>query len=119
MGAEEVTRFYGCKLTSTNSAKQHKLRKLIAGLSDKEAREKEFISLYIPSQASVDAVVEDLKKQEENCNSVVKGEKSAPKRSSQKRDQLPKSAEGSAEKWTGDLRRRLFSEWNWERSLQR
>jgi peptide chain release factor 1, archaeal and eukaryotic forms len=74
MGAEEVTRFYGCKLTSTNSAKQHKLRKLIAGLSDKEAREKEFISLYIPSQASVDAVVEDLKKQEENCNSAVKGE---------------------------------------------
>lgn len=72
MGASNVTRFYGCQLTSTNSAKQHKLRKLIAWLSDKAAREKEFISLYIPSQASIDAVVSDLKKQEENCNLASK-----------------------------------------------
>ena len=72
MGTEKVTRFYGCQLTSTNSAKQHKLRKLIAWLSDKEAREKEFVSLYIPSQAAIDAVVDDLKKQEENCNLTPK-----------------------------------------------
>jgi peptide chain release factor subunit 1 len=74
LGAGKVTRFYGCQLTSTNSAKQHKLRKLIAWLSDKEAREKEFVSLYIPSQASIDAVVEDLKKQEEDCNPNSKSE---------------------------------------------
>jgi peptide chain release factor subunit 1 len=72
LGTEKVTHFYGCQLTSTNSAKQHKLRKLIAWLSDKEAREKEFVSLYIPNQASIDAVVDDLKKQEENCNLTPK-----------------------------------------------
>lgn len=72
MSTGKVTRFYGCQLTITNSAKQHKLRKLIAWLSDKEAREKEFLSLYIPSQATIDAVVEDLKKQEDNCNLTPK-----------------------------------------------
>jgi peptide chain release factor subunit 1 len=70
----KVTRFYGCQLTSTNSAKQHKLRKLIAWLSDKEAREKEFVSLYIPSQTETDAVIEDLKKREEECDPTSKGE---------------------------------------------
>ena len=72
MGAGKVTRFYGCQLTSTNSAVQHKLRKLIAWLSDKEAIDREFVSLYLPSHVAIDAVVEDLKKQEENCNSTSK-----------------------------------------------
>jgi peptide chain release factor subunit 1 len=72
--AEKVTRFYGCQLTSTNSTKQYKLRKLIAWLSDKEAREKEFVSLYIPSQIAADAVVEDLKKREEEYDPTSKGE---------------------------------------------
>jgi peptide chain release factor subunit 1 len=74
MNAGKVTRFYGCQLTTTNSAKQHKLRKLIAWLSDKEAEDKEFISLYIPGQASIDAVVEDLKKQEKTFDSNSKVE---------------------------------------------
>lgn len=74
MGAGKVTCFYGCQLTSTNSAKQHKLRKLVAWLSGKESREKEFVSLYIPNQVAIDAVIEDLKKQEENCSTASKGE---------------------------------------------
>ena len=58
---EKVTRFYGCQLTTTDSVKQHKLRKLIAWLSDKEGRGKEFISLYIPPRTPIDTVVATLK----------------------------------------------------------
>ncbi len=74
MGTEKITHFYGCQLTSTNSAKQHKLRKLIAELSSKQAVGKEFVSLYIPKQAALDAVIEDLKKQATDCNSSSKEE---------------------------------------------
>ncbi|HEY9756838.1 MAG TPA: peptide chain release factor aRF-1 [Oculatellaceae cyanobacterium] len=74
MGTEKITHFYGCKLTSTNSAKQHKLRKLIAELSGRQAASKEFISLYIPKQVALDAVIEDLKKQDTDCNSASKEE---------------------------------------------
>jgi len=41
--------------------KQHKLRKLIAWLSDKEGRGMEFISLYIPREKSIDEIVAFLK----------------------------------------------------------
>lgn len=63
---EKVTRFYGCQVTTSNSVKQHKLRKLIAWLSDKESRGKEFISLYIPPQVSLDEIIAALKK-ESDC----------------------------------------------------
>ncbi|MGD6810903.1 MAG: peptide chain release factor aRF-1 [Candidatus Bathyarchaeia archaeon] len=66
MVTEKVTRFYGCQLTTTHSAKQHKLSKLIAWLSDKEAIDKEFISLYIPPQMSIDQVVARIKKDAES-----------------------------------------------------
>jgi len=48
-------------MATTNSLKQHKLRKLIAWLSDKEGRGMEFLSLYIPQQASIDNIVAVLK----------------------------------------------------------
>ena len=61
MTTEKVTRFYGCQLTTTDSVKQHKLRKLIAWLSDKEGRGNEFVSLYIPPRTSIDTVIASLK----------------------------------------------------------
>ncbi len=48
--------------------KQHKLRKLIAWLSDKEGSGREFISLYIPPRTSVDAVVASLKKEPDSAS---------------------------------------------------
>ena len=60
MVSEKVTHFHGCQIATTNSVKQHKLRKLIAYLSDKEGKGKEFISLYIPGK-SIDNIVANLK----------------------------------------------------------
>jgi peptide subunit release factor 1 (eRF1) len=37
--------------------KQHKLRKLIAWLSDKEGKGMEFISLYIPREKSIGDII--------------------------------------------------------------
>jgi len=48
-------------MATTNSVKQHKLRKLIAYLSDKQGRGMEFISLYIPREKSIDEMVAFLK----------------------------------------------------------
>jgi peptide chain release factor subunit 1 len=54
-------------MATTNSVKQHKLRKLIAWLSDKEGRGMEFISLYIPQQASIDEIVAILKNESDSA----------------------------------------------------
>ena len=59
-------------MATTNSVKQHKLRKLIAWLSDKEGRGMEFISLYIPREKSIDEIVAILK--EESDSVVMKSE---------------------------------------------
>jgi len=48
-------------MATTNSVKQHKLRRLIAWLSDKEGRGIEFISIYIPREKSIDEIVAILK----------------------------------------------------------
>jgi peptide chain release factor subunit 1 len=48
-------------MATTNSVKQHKLRKFIAYLSDKEGRGLELVSLYIPQGTSIDEVVTSLK----------------------------------------------------------
>ena len=48
-------------MATSNSVKQHKLRKLVAWLSDKEGRGMEFISLYIPREKSIDEIVTILK----------------------------------------------------------
>jgi len=63
LGAEKITHFYGCQMSTTNSVKQHKLRKAIADLSVKEGRGKEFISLYIPQKTSIDEAAGFLKKE--------------------------------------------------------
>ena len=72
MVSEKVTHFHGCQIATTNSVKQHKLRKLIAWLSDKEGRGREFISLYIPRQTSIDDIVANLK--EESNSAAMKSE---------------------------------------------
>ena len=59
-------------MATTNSVKQHKLRKLIAWLSDKEGRGMEFISLYIPREKSIDEIVAILK--EESDSVAMKSE---------------------------------------------
>jgi peptide chain release factor subunit 1 len=61
MVSEKVVHFQACQMATTNSVKQHKLRKLIAWLSDKEGKGMEFISLYIPREKSIDEIVAILK----------------------------------------------------------
>jgi peptide chain release factor subunit 1 len=65
--SEKITHFHACQMATTNSVKQHKLRKLVAWLSGKEGRGREFISLYIPQEASMDEVSAFLKKDFESC----------------------------------------------------
>jgi peptide chain release factor subunit 1 len=48
-------------MATTNSVKLHKLRQLIACLSEQEGRGVEFVSLYIPREKSIDEVVATLK----------------------------------------------------------
>ena len=50
-------------MATSNSVKQHKLRKFIACLSDKKGRGLEFISLYIPQKTPIEEVVAILKKE--------------------------------------------------------
>ncbi len=59
----ENTHFYSCQVATSNSVKQHKLRKRIAHLSDKEGLEKEFISLYITPRTPLDGAITNLKKE--------------------------------------------------------
>ncbi len=49
-------------MATSNSVKQHKLKKFIACLSDKKGRGMEFISLYLPRKTPIDEVVSVLKK---------------------------------------------------------
>jgi peptide chain release factor subunit 1 len=65
LSTQKGTHFHACHVATTTSVKQHKLRKLIAGLSEKEGREKNFISLYIPPVMSLDEIVAILKKESE------------------------------------------------------
>jgi peptide chain release factor subunit 1 len=58
---EQATYLHACQIASSNSVKQHKLRKRIAWLSEKEGKAKEFVSLYIPLEASIDRVIATLK----------------------------------------------------------
>jgi peptide chain release factor subunit 1 len=60
---EKASHFYSCQLATSNSVKQHKLRKRIAWLSDKVGRGREFISLFIPSKTPLDEVIAILKKE--------------------------------------------------------
>ena len=61
LASKKITHFHGCHIATSDSVKQHKLRKRIAWLSSKEGLETEFISLYVPSTTSLDAVIRNLK----------------------------------------------------------
>ena len=61
MGFEKITHSHVCHIATSNSVKQHKLRKRIAWLSNKEGRNHEFVSVYIPSDASMDNIIRNLK----------------------------------------------------------
>ena len=64
--SEKLTHFHGCQMATSNSVKQHKLRKLLATLSTKEGHGKEFISLYIPGKTPIEQVIATLK-EEADC----------------------------------------------------
>ncbi len=59
--------FHGCQIATTNSVKQHKLKKLVALLSSKEGNGQEFISLYIPRDKIPDEVIAFLKEASESA----------------------------------------------------
>lgn len=63
MTSEKNLHFHGCQLATSNSVKQHKLRKFIACLSDQKARGLEFVSLYIPQKTPIEEVIAILKKE--------------------------------------------------------
>ena len=73
MVPERVVHFRACHMATSNSVKLHKLRKLIAWLSQIEGRGKEFISLYAPREKSIDEIIAFLKKE---SDSVVMNSKS-------------------------------------------
>ena len=70
--SEKNTHFHACQLSTSNSVKQHKLRKLMAWLSGKEGKGREFISLYIPNGKAMDEIVEFLK--EKSASEVMKSD---------------------------------------------
>ena len=61
MVLEKVVHFQACHIATTNSVKQHKLRKIIAWLSNIEGTGKELISLYTPQEKSIDEIIALLK----------------------------------------------------------
>ncbi len=63
MFTQKATLLHACHLATSNSVKLHKLRKLIALLSEEEGREKEFVSLYIPTSTTLDTIVAMLRKE--------------------------------------------------------
>jgi peptide chain release factor subunit 1 len=61
LGIEKKTTSHVCHIATSNSVKQHKLRKRIAWLSSKEGREDELVSIYIPSTTTLENVLSKLK----------------------------------------------------------
>ena len=55
--------YTSCQEATTNSVKQHRLRKRMAYLSEREASGKELVSLYVPSKMALEGVVGNLKKE--------------------------------------------------------
>jgi len=60
---EKGSHFHACHEATSDSVKQHKLRKLVATLSKKQGRETKFVSLYIPPKTSIDEMIAFLKKE--------------------------------------------------------
>jgi peptide chain release factor subunit 1 len=70
--SEINTHFHACQLSTNSSVKQHKLRKLIAWLSTKKGRGRNFISLYVPQGKATDEIVEFLR--EKSASEVMKSD---------------------------------------------
>ncbi len=64
VGSQKTTHIYACQIGTSNSVKEHKLRRTIAFLAGKQGRGHEFISLYIPHTSSIKDVVASLKNQQ-------------------------------------------------------
>ena len=62
MVSEKVVHFQACQMATTNSVKQHKLRKRIAWLSDKEEGEWSSSRSTLPREKSTDEIVAILKR---------------------------------------------------------
>ncbi len=62
-------------MATTNSVKQHKLRKQIAFLSNQEGRGKEFLSLYIPRGKSIDEIIENIKNESDSASTKYENRK--------------------------------------------
>jgi peptide chain release factor subunit 1 len=62
--------FSSCQLGTSTSVKQHKLRKNIAWLASVGAKDKELISLYMPSTIPTELAIAALKKDLECANTV-------------------------------------------------
>jgi peptide chain release factor subunit 1 len=60
-------------MATSDSVKQHKLRKFITCLSDQEGRGREFISLYVPREKSIDDVIAILKDEFDSAVMKSKG----------------------------------------------
>jgi peptide chain release factor subunit 1 len=61
--AQKGNHFHACHEATSDSVKLHKLRKLIAYLSNQQGREMDFVSLYIPPKTSIDEVITFLKRE--------------------------------------------------------
>jgi peptide chain release factor subunit 1 len=68
LGIKKITHFHACHIATSNSVKEHKLRKRIAWLSDKEGWKTEFVSLYIPPNMLIDNAIRNLKKEQKSTN---------------------------------------------------
>jgi peptide chain release factor subunit 1 len=61
--SQKGNHFHACHEATSNSVKLHKLRKLVAYLSNQQGRERDFVSLYVPPKTSIDEVIAFLKKE--------------------------------------------------------
>jgi peptide chain release factor subunit 1 len=71
---EKSAHFLGCQVATSLSVKQHKLKKRIAWLSEKETATKSFVSLYLPSKVNVEGTVLALKKTFATSASLMQAE---------------------------------------------
>jgi len=72
---QKINHFHACHEASSDSVKLHKLRKIIAYLSNHQGRETNFVSLYIPPKTSIDDVIAFLKGESDSTDMRFDNEK--------------------------------------------